>query len=180
MSRLQRKWGVRSIIALSLLLPAIPLLFAAVVEAPAGFDDLTNGFVNQATFDADKEIFDSREEADEGLGPVYNAQACAECHQNPVSGATSQITELRVGRMNGSTFVDRPGGSLINDRAIHPNIQERVAGEDTVRTFRTSLNILGDGFVEAISNTTLQNIQAAQPSSIARHSSSTCRSSRPE
>jgi CxxC motif-containing protein (DUF1111 family) len=32
----------------------------------------------------------------DGLGPLYNAQSCRECHQNPTSGGPSQITELRV------------------------------------------------------------------------------------
>ena len=66
-------------------------------EAPTGFDDQTNGFVNQTQFDSDRTIFEERETIDDGLGPVYNAQACAECHQNPVTGAISQVTELRAG-----------------------------------------------------------------------------------
>src|SRR5207237_9317415 len=73
-------------------------------------------------------------------------------------------------------FVDPPGGSLINDRAVdmrvkdtgEANIQERVpplhsAGLDRpadVATTRTSLNLLGDGLVEAISNQTLLDIAA--------------------
>jgi CxxC motif-containing protein (DUF1111 family) len=147
---------------LLLLLLAAPLVYAAT-EAPAGFDNLTNGFVSQTQFDLDMEIFGDVEEIDDGLGPVYNAQACRECHQNPVTGATSQITELRVGRFNGSTFSDPPGGSLINDRAIDAKIQERVSGSDNVTTFRTSLNTLGDGFVEAIANSTIEAIRNAQP-----------------
>lgn len=161
------KWTRRFMIAAGLVLLAAPLVYAVTaVEAPAGFDDQTNGFTSQTQFDLDKAIFDEAEEIDEGLGPVYNAQSCRECHQNPVSGATSQVTELRVGRFDGFTFFDRPGGSLISDRAINPAIQERVAGEDNVQTFRTSLNVLGDGFVEAIANSTLQSIQANQPSSL--------------
>ena len=133
-------------------------------EAPSGFDDLTNGAVDQAAHDVNLEAFAEREEADEGLGPVYNAQACAECHQNPVTGAVSQVTELRAGHRDSSgRFVEAAGGSLINDRAIHPSIQERVAGTETVRTFRTSLNTLGDGFVEAIDSNTLLAIANSQP-----------------
>jgi CxxC motif-containing protein (DUF1111 family) len=135
-------------------------------EAPAGFDGETNGFLSQAQMEADQEIFDELEEIDEGLGPLYNAQGCGECHQNPVSGGISQITELRAGRFNGQVFVDHPGGSLINDRAIDASIQERTFGEDNVRTFRTSLNTLGDGFVEAIANSTLESIASHQPSSL--------------
>jgi CxxC motif-containing protein (DUF1111 family) len=162
------KWGKRflvdGIVLLALLVA--PVAFAVVAtEAPTGFDNLTNGFQPQAQMDLDRANFDSREQIADGLGPIYNAQACAECHQNPVSGATSQITELRVGRFDGYTFTDRPGGSLNNDRAINVAVQERVAGADNVRDFRSSLNLLGDGFVEAIPDsffTTTRNNQINQ------------------
>jgi len=133
-------------------------------EAPTGFDDLTNGFTPQTQFDADRGVFEEREGIADGLGPVYNAQSCAECHQNPVTGAISQVTEVRAGHFDGVNFVDHPGGSLINDRAIDASIQERVLGGNEVRTFRTSLNTLGDGFVEAIDSNTLVGIANGQPS----------------
>jgi CxxC motif-containing protein (DUF1111 family) len=133
-------------------------------EAPAGFDNLTNGFIPQAQFDAFLATFAEQEGNDEGLGPVYNAQSCGECHQNPVTGGSSQISELRAGHRDAfGNFVDAPGGSLINDRAIHPDIQERVPGAENVRTFRMSLTILGLGFVESIDSNTLVAIANAQP-----------------
>jgi len=133
---------------------ALPFLSPEAVEAPAGFDGGTNGFLTQEEFDLAREIFDEQEEIDEGLGPVYNALSCGNCHQNPVSGGISQVNELRAGRFDGSTFFDHAGGSLINDRAIDAAIQERISGSANVRTFRTSLNALGDGFVEAVANAT--------------------------
>jgi CxxC motif-containing protein (DUF1111 family) len=135
-------------------------------EAPTGFDDLTNGFTTQDVFDADRDTFDEAEFKADGLGPVYNAQACGQCHQNPTSGGISQVTELRAGHLSNGTFIDHPGGSLINDRAINANFQERVLGGNEVRTFRTSLNTLGDGFVECIDSNTLVAIQNGQPSSM--------------
>ncbi|HEY0512737.1 MAG TPA: di-heme oxidoredictase family protein [Thermoanaerobaculia bacterium] len=162
---LERKWAKRFLVAvgLAMLVVAVPLVYAAV-EAPAGFDNLTNGFESQAQMDLDRANFTSQEQISDGLGPVYNAQSCGECHQNPVAGAGSQITELRVGRFDGFTFTDRPGGSLINDRAIDPSIQERVAGADNESTFRVSLNTLGDGFIEAVPDSEFTRIQNAQPS----------------
>jgi len=162
---MNKKWSRKLMMAdaLVLVLLAVPLVVLAV-DAPAGFDDLTNGFVTQAQFDLDKDVFEEFEVIADGLGPVYNAQACRECHQNPVTGAVSQITELRVARFDGFFYTDRPGGSLINDRAIDARIQERVAGEDNVQTFRTSLNTLGDGFVEAIADATFTTIRNGQPS----------------
>ena len=166
MQRMETKWVRRLLVTngVVLALVAAPLVYAIAAEAPAGFDNLTNGFESQTQFDLDLANFDSREDLADGLGPVYNAQACAECHQNPVSGAASQITELRKGRFDGVTFTDPPGGSLNNDRAINAAIQERVAGADNVIALRSSLNILGDGFVEALPDSFFTNTQAGQPS----------------
>ena len=159
------KMSVWTLVLGGLMLP--DAIGQAPVEAPPAFGPdnalVTNGFVDQAQFDLDRAVFQEREEKDEGLGPVYNAQSCAECHQNPVTGAISQITELRAGSFNGFNFVDHPGGSLINDRAIDPGFQERVLGGNNVRTFRTSLNTLGDGFVESIDSNTLVAIANGQP-----------------
>jgi CxxC motif-containing protein (DUF1111 family) len=133
-------------------------------EAPAGFDNQSNGMIPQTDFDAAKIVFEERDTMAKGLGPVYNAQSCAECHQNPVTGAISQITELRAGHLDLlGNFVDAPGGSLINDRAVDASIQERVPGAENVRAFRMSTNTLGDGFVEAIHSQTLVNLANAQP-----------------
>lgn len=164
---------------------ALPMFPAITVESQsatealttdmiAETDDLFNGFGLKGTVAADppiagqdfvnnRAIFEEQEVLDDGLGPVYNAQSCAECHQSPDTGAASQISEFRAGHLSGSTFIDAPGGSLINDRAIAAAIQERVSSNDTVRTFRMSLSTLGDGFVECIANTTMTNIANGQP-----------------
>ena len=131
-------------------------------DAPTGFDNATNGFVDQATFDAGKTTFVEQESISDGLGPVYNAQSCGECHQNPVSGAISQVTEHRMGKVNLGVFSDPPGGSLLHSRATDAAIQEHMPNAINVDSFRTSLNTLGDGFVEAIDDSTLQAIAAEQ------------------
>jgi CxxC motif-containing protein (DUF1111 family) len=133
-------------------------------EAPAGFDGKTNGLVDQGTFDADRLKFEERDTIETGLGPVYNAEACSECHQNPVTGSASQVGVVRAGIFDGSSFKELPGGSLMQDRAINAAIQTRVDNRANVRSFRVSTNILGDGFVEAISDETLKQTAALQPS----------------
>jgi len=148
-------------------------------DAPTGFDNKSNGVADDATHQADQTKFEEVEQLGDGLGPLYNAQSCRECHQNPVSGAASQVTELRVGHQGPDGHFRNPdipinhgtevisGRSLVNDRAICPNaafpnneIQERVPETETIRTFRLSLNLLGDGFVEALADQTL--IELAQ------------------
>jgi CxxC motif-containing protein (DUF1111 family) len=150
-----------------------PLMFSRAVESQSATEapttdmdartnDLSNGF--DANFAADQAKFEEREAIADGLGPVYNAQACVECHQSPDTGAASQISEFRAGHtdINGN-FVDAPGGSLINDRAIASAIQERISTAETVKTFRMSLSTLGDGFVECIDSNVLAANVANQP-----------------
>ena len=154
---------------------------AGVSEAPTGFDNRTNGFsvqgppfdsinednvVPRRSFNDNRFIFEEVETAADGLGPTYNAQSCRECHQNVVTGGASQIAEHRTGRMDGQVFFESLGGSLIQSRATHPAIVERVAFEDNISTFRISTNTLGSGFVEAISNETLLAIRDRQPASV--------------
>src|SRR3954467_4764897 len=116
MSR-RRKQSRSSLVAggVLTLLVGVPLVLAAV-DAPTGFDNLTNGFESQTNFDLDRAQFDTVEEIADGLGPVYNAQACRECHQNPVSASAAQVNELRAGQVSdtGTGFIDHPGGTLIN------------------------------------------------------------------
>src|SRR2546429_420140 len=45
----------------------------------------------------DRGKFEETEAIGDGLGPIFNAQSCRECHQNPVTGSTSQVKELRAG-----------------------------------------------------------------------------------
>src|SRR5258708_936111 len=150
-------------------------------DAPTGFDNKTNGMVDDATHQADQTKFDEVEQLSDGLGPLYNAQSCPEWHQSPGSRAASHGTEIRGGHNGPDGHFRAPdipiahgaevisGRSLVNDRAICPNaafpdkeIQERVPETETIRTFRLSLNLLGDGFVEAVADQTLIDLSKAQ------------------
>ena len=150
-------------------------------EAPTGFDNKSNGMVDDATHQADQAKFDEIEGVADGLGPLYNAQSCRECHQNPASGGASQVTELRVGHLGPDRRFLNPdipiahgtqiisGRTLVNDRAICPNaafpdleIQEHVPESESVRTTRSSLSLFGDGFVEAVADQTLIDLARDQ------------------
>jgi CxxC motif-containing protein (DUF1111 family) len=65
-------------------------------DAPTGFDNKTNGMVDEVTHQADQVKFEEVEEVSEGLGPLYNAQSCRECHQNPISGGASPTSRSRT------------------------------------------------------------------------------------
>ena len=167
-----------TLVALSVLLASS---VSSPTEAPTGFDNKSNGLADDATHEADQMRFEEVELVSDGLGPLYNAQSCRECHQSPVSGAASQVAELRVGHLGPDGHFRTPeipiahgaevisGRSLVNDRAICPNaafpdkeIQERVPESETIRTFRLSLSLLGDGFVEAVADKTLIDLAEQQ------------------
>jgi CxxC motif-containing protein (DUF1111 family) len=172
---------MRLLISLGVLGLVLASFAPHLTEAPTGFDNKTNGVADDATHQADQTKFEEIEQLSDGLGPLYNAQSCRECHQSPVSGAASQVTELRVGHQGPDGHFRNPeipiahgteviaGRSLVNDRAICPNaafpnneIQERVPETETIRTFRLSLNLLGDGFVEAVADQTLIDLAQQQ------------------
>ncbi len=114
-------------------------------------------------FEDNKFIFSQRETVADGLGPTYNDVGCVECHQSVDVGAFSQAMEFRAGHISGGLFVDAPGGQLIHARGTDSDIVEHISTAETVKTFRLVTSTLGDGFVECVSNTTLQNNVAAQP-----------------
>src|ERR1700751_450543 len=157
-------------------------------EAPTGFDtptlaqdpgsqSVSNGIAEPSgdTYALDQTRFEQDHDARTGLGPVFNARACADCHQNPVSGGSSQFTEIRAGHQdaNGNfvaatvrindganTIANR---SIINDRALIPQVQEHVPDTENIRALRAALNTLGDGCVEAIDDNTLLTTADQQP-----------------
>ena len=157
----------------------------SATEAPAGFNtpsfnsaqSISNGITEPPgdTFARDQQVYEKNEAVADGLGPVYNATSCVVCHQNPNSGAASQITELRVGHndangnfVNPTIFINDgkdtiTGRSIVDDRAIGPEAQERIPATENIRTLRAALNTLGDGFVEAIDDSTLIAIAEKQP-----------------
>jgi CxxC motif-containing protein (DUF1111 family) len=169
------------VFSLAMLGLAIPFLFAQTggsqtpPEAPGGFDNGTNGCVTQTVHDQDRAVFETVEKDRDGLGPIYNGTSCAGCHSTPISGGVSSITELRAGHddANGNfipatAFVNFgqepiPNRSLINQKAICESAQETLTDADNIRALRLTLNVLGDGYVEAIADSTLQQIAANQP-----------------
>jgi len=139
-------------------------LFNGFGTLGAPVDECDNPAVPLRSFRDNKAIFEEREEVDEGLGPTYNDVACSSCHQAPVTGHVSQINEFRAGSVSFGVFSAPPGGqTLLQDRSIAPGAQEHSNTGLTATEFRSTRTVLGDGFVEAIANQTLQNNVAAQP-----------------
>ena len=161
---------------------------APPADAPAGFAtppltpnappaSVSNGIDEPAgdSFVTDQAKFEMVHDPTNGLGPLFNATSCAQCHQNSVTGAASQITELRIGHRDSSGNFVNPtipinggmnsvsGRSIVDDRAICEQAQEHVPDSETITARRAVLNTLGDGFVEAVADQTLLMIAGNQP-----------------
>jgi len=134
-------------------------------EAPAGFDTPVDNSASQAqgngmvlaqneSFTDDMKTFMEEDDIAGGLGPVYNARGCVDCHANPVVGGGSIVSELRVGHHDahgnfvnptitlndGSTAI--ANRSLVNDRAICAQAQERVPRSESIRALRATTSTL--------------------------------------
>jgi CxxC motif-containing protein (DUF1111 family) len=153
-----------------------------------GSQSVSNGIAEPLgdTYALDQAQFERRHDPSTGLGPVFNATACVECHNNGgVAGAASQFTEVRVGhKVNANGNIVSPkdpngifvnptvlindgantisGRAIVNDRAICPQAQEHVPDTEDIRTLRAVLNVLGDGFVEAVDDKTFLAIATNQ------------------
>jgi CxxC motif-containing protein (DUF1111 family) len=158
--------------------PDAPAAFATPpLGQNQGSQSISNGIAEPPgdTFALDQTRFERRNGIDDGLGPVFNASSCADCHLNPVTGGPSQITEIRAGHLDPTTgaFVNPTipitgstipitGRSIVDDRAVCPEAHEQLPDTENIRALRAVLNTLGDGFVEAIDDNTLLNIAAYQ------------------
>ena len=115
-----------------------------------------------AQFSAGRDEFESIETIEGGLGPIFNGDACAACHSAGATGGASAQTVTRFGRSVNGVFdpMDAQGGSLLQAKAIDPEVQEHVPAGANVVALRLSTPLYGAGLIEAIADADL--LQAAR------------------
>ena len=75
----------------------------AVVSAVLG--DRLPGLQGDADLLAEaSDAFNAFEDANDGLGPIFNAQACGQCHTNGAIGGAGEQIERRFGRFDNGVF----------------------------------------------------------------------------
>jgi CxxC motif-containing protein (DUF1111 family) len=109
-------------------------------------------------------VFDSVFTPESGLGPLFNAAACGECHENPVAGGNGDEVEVHATAFHVDGLCDplaEEGGPVIQQHAT-PALkaalgidQEPVPQDATGRGLRTSPAIFGRGLLDAVPDSEL-------------------------
>jgi len=122
-----------------------------------------------ASFEEGRNAFRTTEDADEGLGPVFNDSSCGACHRVPAVGGASRVVETRFGRARLSGFdpLDALGGSLIQVKGIGTVDTCDYAGEvvpaiANVTAGRRTTPLFGLGLVDAVPDATLVQLAASE------------------
>jgi CxxC motif-containing protein (DUF1111 family) len=111
----------------------------------------------RARFDEGREAFIEVEDVDDGLGPVFNGDSCAGCHNEGAIGGGSAVVETRFGTRAGGVFdpMASHGGSLIQTDGIGAQgactfAGEEVPAEASVVAGRRTTPLFGLGLVDAV------------------------------
>jgi CxxC motif-containing protein (DUF1111 family) len=139
-----------------------------------------------------REAFLAAEGIGDGVGPIFNLNACGGCHTNGAIGGAGEQIERRFGRFANGVFnpLENRGGSLRQLFTVanfnNPNLpaasrgrcspgnptlccvpQEVDAAEATVRNVgRRTQPLFGLGLVDAMPDSFFDGLAAAQPASI--------------
>ncbi|HEX6884865.1 MAG TPA: di-heme oxidoredictase family protein [Planctomycetota bacterium] len=147
------------------LLAAILLAACAPEPAPPELDDPLPGLTADqlARFEQGEELFESAFTPAQGLGPLFNAEGCVACHNEPTDAGAGPIRELHVSGIGAEGTCDALfalGGPVIQQRAT-PSLEafgilaEPVPVEATARGERSTPDLFGFGLLDAIPDATI-------------------------
>jgi CxxC motif-containing protein (DUF1111 family) len=147
----------------------IVVVVAAVACRRAQLGDPLPGLsaAERARFDSGRVVFDSTFTPEVGLGPLFNASGCAECHEDPISGANGDEVERHaavfhpenpgfpcdlLATQGGPVFQDSVTPALraalgIDNEPLPPNVTTVAA--------RTTADVFGFGLLDAVSDSTI-------------------------
>lgn len=147
-----------------LALPIVLLAIAGCKKPPEPGDPLEGLTEEQlATFNRGREVFDSVFTPETGLGPLFNADACGECHEDPVAGGPGDEVELHASIVRADGFCDPladRGGPVFQLEVTEAlraalGIDAEPVPDTADRGFRTSPDVLGFGLLDAVPVSTL-------------------------
>lgn len=109
------------------------------------------------------EEFNRRFTVEEGIGPIFVAQSCDQCHPGEGKGHT-EFGFQRFGKMENGVFdpLRELGGPQRQDRAIPGYTPEVIPEEATGVTRLIAPTVVGLGLLEAVDDTTILNMADQQ------------------
>src|SRR5262245_65932425 len=145
-------------------------------QLPVLGDALPGLQVSAGLLDEARDAFNSFEGLTDGLGPIFNAQACGQCHTNGAIGGAGEQIERRFGRFDNGLFnpLANRGGSLrqlftlgffqgLNGQNCNVPLEVEPA-EATVRNVgRLTTPTFGLGLVDAMPDSFLDGLVVALP-----------------
>ena len=147
--------------------PAVRLLaFGLLVALPAGCKrplnpgDPLGGLTpeQRSQFDRGKVLFDGVFTPETGLGPLFNANACGECHEDPVPGGVGDEAEVHTAVFRAPICdpLIQEGGPVIQQVAT-PALKAALGIDSepfppsaTTRARRTTPVVFGRGLLDAV------------------------------
>jgi len=134
---------------------------------------------NSAAFATAKANFIQAEAAPDGLGPIFNAHACAECHQasGNIGGAGENI-ERRYCKLTNGVFdaMENTGGSLrqlfgletytVNGLNCQSGTDANLAPGATIFAGRVTTPLFGLGLVDSLPDSAFDTLASREPAAI--------------
>src|SRR5262252_10429044 len=111
-----------------------------------------------ASFNAGKEVFARELTPETGLGPLFNAPACGECHEEPELGGSGDETETHaaVAQPNGTCDMLAAHGGPVFQAHTTPALKKATGldaepiPDGVTRATRTSPDLFGFGLLDAV------------------------------
>jgi CxxC motif-containing protein (DUF1111 family) len=147
----------------------------AVTAAPGG----ALPGITATDFTAAKTAFQTVEDLDDGLGPVFNEKACGNCHtQGGIGGAGVQI-ERRFGKFTNGAFnnLANEGGSLRQlftvgtftnaaSKSCTAPLEHEPADATVHNVGRLTTPLFGLGLVDAMPDSFFDSLAASEPAAV--------------
>jgi len=134
---------------------------------------------NGTTFAAAKANFAAVENADDGLGPIFNERSCALCHQTGAVGGAGENIERRYGTLTNGVFdpLANTGGSLRqlfglgtftvgNGQNCQSGTDANPAPGATIFAGRVTTPLFGLGLVDSLPDSAFDTLASREPASI--------------
>jgi CxxC motif-containing protein (DUF1111 family) len=144
-----------------LALAITPILFAAgCAKSPEPGEPLAGlDAAQRDQFDRGKVIFNREFEPETGLGPLFNAKACGECHEDPIAGGVGDEVEVHATALFPDGHCDPLAdlGGFVYQQEVTPALKsalgidkEPIPAKATAQGRRSSPDVLGFGLLDAV------------------------------